>query len=452
MQELSKLSLEELKRPEGFDCRCGRHHAVTLKYLKIGRGAIGHLPEALKAVGAKKPFLVSDENTFEAAGARAEEILHAAGVPFVSYVIPCRHDKVAPSEWEVGSIAMHFDPSCDFILGIGSGVVNDLCKVFAHASGRESGIVGTAPSMDGFASNSSSMEVNGVKATLYNKCPALVLCDTEIMAKAPMRMLWAGLGDMAAKYTSICEWRIANIVIGEYYCEEIAEMVRASLRKIMAAAPGIAKRDPDAVQSVAEGLVMTGMAMAFAQVSRPASGLEHYFSHVWEMLALERKVPYDLHGIQVGVGTMLTMDIFEELKKIRPDRAVAEKHMRAFDARKWEAEIRRIFGATTGEILRIEQKFRKNDPASHAERLNVILDRWEEILRAVDEELPELTWLENLLKPTGMPLTPEEISVPRQDVRDAFVGSRDIRDKYLVSTLIWDLGRMDEFAERLLHP
>ena len=72
--------------------------------------------------------------------------------------------------------------------------------------------------------------------------------------------------------------------------------------------------------------------------------------------------------------------------------------------------------------------------------------------RAVDEELPELTWLENLLKPTGMPLTPEEISVPRQDVRDAFVGSRDIRDKYLVSTLIWDLGRMDEFAERLLHP
>ncbi|NLF29153.1 MAG: sn-glycerol-1-phosphate dehydrogenase, partial [Clostridiales bacterium] len=285
MPELSKLSLEKLMRPEGFDCACGRHHAVTLKYLKIGRGAIGNLPEALKAVGAKRPFLVSDDNTFRAAGARACEILESAGVPFASCVIPCQHDKVAPSEWEIGSIAMHFDPSCDFILGVGSGVVNDICKVFAHAAGRESGIVGTAPSMDGFASNSSSMEVNGVKATLYNKCPALVLCDTEIMAEAPMRMLWAGLGDMAAKYTSICEWRIANIVVGEYYCGEIAEMVRASLRKIMAAAPGIARRDPDAVESVAEGLVMTGMAMAFAEVSRPASGLEHYFSHVWEMLA-----------------------------------------------------------------------------------------------------------------------------------------------------------------------
>ena len=79
-----------------------------------------------------------------------------------------------------------------------------------------------------------------------------------------------------------------------------------SLQKIMAAAPRLMSRDPDAVQPIAEGLVTAGLAMAYAQVSRPASGLEHYFSHVWEMQALERGVPYDLHGIQVGVGTMLT--------------------------------------------------------------------------------------------------------------------------------------------------
>ena len=135
---------------------------------------------------------------------------------------------------------------------------------------------------------------------------------------------------MAAKYCSVCEWRIANIVIGEYYCEEVADMMRVSLQKIMAAAPRLMSRDPDAVQPIAEGLVTAGLAMAYAQVSRPASGLEHYFSHVWEMQALERGVPYDLHGIQVGVGTMLTFQVLSWLRQVKPDRARAEKHMREF--------------------------------------------------------------------------------------------------------------------------
>ena len=449
MSKFSAMSLAELTRPEGYDCACGKHHAVYLPWLRIGRGALEALPEALEAVNARRPFVVCDDNTYRAAGARVEEVLSKAGVPFQTYIVPCRHDRIAPSEWELGSMMMHFDTACDFILGVGSGVVNDLCKVFAHAAGRKSGIVGTAPSMDGFASNSSSMEVNNVKLTLYNASPVLILLDTEILAQAPERMLWAGLGDMAAKYCSVCEWRIANIVIGEYYCEEVADMMRASLKKIMAAAPRLMQRDPDAVEPIAEGLVTAGLAMAYAQVSRPASGLEHYFSHVWEMLALERGLPYDLHGIQVGVGTMLTLQVLSWLRQVKPDRARAEKHMRDFDGATWEKNIRRIFGRTAEEILRAEKKHRKNDPAAHEKRLEAILAHWDGITRAIDEELPSPEALRAILAPTGMPLTPADIGVSTQDVVDAFIGSRDIRDKYLSSSLLWDLGLMDEFAQRL---
>lgn len=446
MPTFAQMSLAELMRPEGYDCACGRRHVMALEYLKIGRDAVNDLPEALRAAGSRHPFVVCDENTYRAAGRRVEQVLRAANVPFQTYVIPCRHDRIAPSEWELGSMGMHFDPACDLILGVGSGVINDLCKVFAHASGRKSGIVGTAPSMDGFASNSASMEVDGVKVTLYNACPALIVLDTQILAQAPMRMLWAGLGDMAAKYCSVCEWRLANIVIGEYYCEEVAQMMRASLARIMEAAPRLLSRDPDAVQPIAEGLVRAGMAMAYAQASRPASGLEHYFSHVWEMQALERGLPYDLHGIQVGVGTMLTLEVLWKLRNLRPDRARAEAHMRAFDPDSWAREITRIFGKTAPQILRAEEKFHKNDPAAHARRLDAIFSRWDEIVRAIDEELPTPEALRAVLAPTGMPLTPEEIGISRQDVVDAFVGSRDIRDKYLSSSLLWDLGLMDEFA------
>ena len=447
MPRFDKMSLKELIRPEGFDCECGRHHVCALQYLKIGRGAVESVPEMLAAMGKKRPFVVCDQNTYEVAGRRVCEILDRAGVEHGLYVIPGK--RISPAEWEVGSALMHYDPRCDMLLGVGSGVVNDTCKVLAHAIGVPSAIVGTAPSMDGYASNSSSMEVNHVKVSLYNHAPVGILLDSEILAQAPMRMLWAGLGDMVAKYIAVCEWRISHIVTGEFYCESIAQMMRSALKKIVDASDGITKRDPDAIQSIAEGLVVAGMAMAYAEISRPASGLEHYFSHMWEMMALERGVPYDLHGIQVGVGTVLSMKLYRKIRQIQPDRAKAEAHMKAFSRADWEAQVRRIFGKTADEIIAIEDKTHKNDPARHAKRLDNLVNHWDEILKIIDEELPDYDALYQTMSKTGMPMRPSEIDVPMADVVDAFIGARDIRDKYLSCSFLWDLGLTDEFAEYL---
>lgn len=447
MPHFDQMSLKELIRPEGFDCECGRHHVCALQYLKIGRGAVESVPEMLAAMGKKRPFVVCDQNTYEVAGRRVCEILDRAGVEHGLYVIPGK--RISPAEWEVGSALMHYDPRCDMLLGVGSGVVNDTCKVLAHAIGVPSAIVGTAPSMDGYASNSSSMEVNHVKVSLYNHAPVGILLDSEILAQAPMRMLWAGLGDMVAKYIAVCEWRISHIVTGEFYCESIAQMMRSALKKIVDASDGITKRDPDAIQSIAEGLVVAGMAMAYAEISRPASGLEHYFSHMWEMMALERGVPYDLHGIQVGVGTVLSMKLYRKIRQIQPDRAKAEAHMKAFSRADWEAQVRRIFGKTADEIIAIEDKTHKNDPARHAKRLDNLVNHWDEILKIIDEELPDYDALYQTMSKTGMPMRPSEIDVPMDDVVNAFIGARDIRDKYLSCSFLWDLGLTDEFAEYL---
>lgn len=309
MKDFANMPLTSLLSPSGFECSCGRRHATDLRWLRIGRNALAGLPEMLDAIGGKKPLLVCDLNTWDAAGKRATAVLEASGHGYSL----CRFDtreRLMPAEWELGSLAMRFDPTCDCIVGVGGGVINDLCKLMGRAAGVPTAIVATAPSMDGFASNSGAMEVNGVKKTLYTPCPAGVLCDTEIMAAAPKRMLLAGVGDMIAKYISICDWRISHIVNGEYYCERVAGMMRGALKRVMANLDGIAARDADAVDAVAEGLVLAGVAMSFAQVSRPASGLEHCFSHIWEMMALERGRPYDLHGIQVGMGSMLALPVY----------------------------------------------------------------------------------------------------------------------------------------------
>ena len=444
MQAFQEMSLEELIRDGGYDCDCGRHHGTGLKYLKIGRGAAGFLPEAMAALGFKRPFIVCDAHTKAAAWERVRLALDAAGIVYVLYTFEGEH--IEPDEHAVGTLCMNFDPGCDCVLAIGSGVINDCCKVLAHAVGRPQMVVGTAPSMDGYASNSSSMIRNRVKVTLYNACPCVILADTDIMCGAPQRMLWAGLGDMLAKYIALCEWRISNIVTDEYYCERVAGLMRHSLDKIVTAAPRLMTRDPDTIAAIAEGLILSGIAMSFAQVSRPASGLEHYFSHLWEMFAMDRGLPTELHGIQVGVGTLLCLHLYDRLRTLKPSRETAEKAMADFDPARWEAEVRRIFGKAAQTLIDSEQTlWHLNDPANHEKRLSRILAHWEELLAIMNAELPDTGHIVSLMRQVGMPMRPADIGEDEHDTRDAFIGSRSIRDKYLTSSLLWDLGLLDAF-------
>ena len=84
--------------------------------------------------------------------------------------------------------------------------------------------------MDGYASATSSMTRDGLKVSINTKAADVIIGDTDILKNAPLKMLRAGLGDMIAKYVSICEWRIASVITGEYYCEEVAQLIRDALR------------------------------------------------------------------------------------------------------------------------------------------------------------------------------------------------------------------------------
>ena len=450
MKHLSELTLAELTAEQGVPCSCGRTHTCGLRFFRAGPGAVSALPEALKARRRTRPMLVMDENTRTAAGYRVMAVLGAAGVPYSVFVYPRTEGKIEPDEYAVGALTMAMDPRCDVIVAVGSGVINDCCKVTAHACGLPSMAVCTAPSMDGYCSNSASMIRDRVKVSLYNACPEAIIADTDILATAPDRMLQAGLGDMIAKYVSVCEWRISHIVHGDPYCEEIAGMVRAALGKIVSHADGLMKREPEALQAVLEGLVISGIAMAFAEISRPASGLEHYFSHIWEMRALQAGKPSDLHGIQVGVGTQLTLWIYEHILNAEtPDAARAEAAMAAFDPAAWEARMRAIFGSAAPAVLETERLTGKNRPEGHAERLKRIADSWPEIRRIIREELPPRADILRLMKSCGMPVTPADLGLSPEEARDALTGSREIRDKYLTSSLLWDLGLLEEAAEKL---
>ena len=443
---MSKMDIAALLERGLGECPCGRSHKTDLRWVRVGEDALAALPEMLEALYARRPMLVCDQNTWDAAGARAAAILDGAGIPYGLYRFETRA-RLNPAEWELGSLAMRFDPACDLILGVGGGVINDLCKMLGKAASRPTAIVGTAPSMDGFASNSGAMEVGGIKKTIYTPAPAAVLLDTGVLAKSRKWMRLAGVGDMIAKYVSICEWRISHLINGEYYCERVADMMREALSGVMENLEGVVCGDPAACGAVGDGLVRAGMAMAYAQVSRPASGLEHCFSHIWEMMALERGRPYELHGIQVGVGTMLTLRNYKKVRALRPTMARVEAAIAAFDQQAWEANLRRVFGSAAEALIEQEKTQRKNDPEGRRRRAEKIIGHWDEILRIIDEELPRYEALRARMEAIGLPMRPEDIGISKQDALDAFVCSRDIRDRYLSTSMLWDAGLLDECAD-----
>ena len=409
-----------------------------------GKGALNKLPLLVKAFGVKKVFVLADVNTYRAAGEKVCKLLEENDIRYTSYIVP---DKVPePDEHTVGSVIMHFDVTCDLVVGVGSGVINDVGKILSNVAHVPYFIVGTAPSMDGYASASSSMSRDGLKISLPSKRADIIIGDTDILKEAPDRMLQAGLGDMLAKYVSICEWRIAHIITGEYYSEDIAELVREALKRCVENAEGLLKRDEQAIEAVFMGLVTSGLAMAYAGVSRPASGVEHYFSHVWDMRGLEFGTSVDLHGIQCGVGTLLESRLYEQMKQIKPDKEKALTYAADFDYAKWSQELRTFLGKGAEAMIALEEKEQKYNVECHQKRLEIILEHWDEILKIMDEELPSGAEIEKLLDTIGAPKAVTEMGIEEELLPTTFKATKDIRDKYVLSRLAWDLGVIDELV------
>lgn len=428
---------------EQFSCKCGKEHSFASKVI-IGDGVINELPSALLALKAKKVFVYADKKTYSAAGAAVCERLVAGGLDVRKYVFA--KENLEPDEANVGLAMMNFDPTCDAVIGVGSGVINDICKIVANVSNKYYVIVGTAPSMDGYASATSSMTMDGLKISLGSKCADMIIGDLDILCNAPVKLMISGLGDMLAKYVSICEWRIAHVITGEYYCEEIAKLVRASLKKCVDQAESLLKRDKAAVKAVFEGLVVCGAAMKFAGVSRPASGVEHYISHIWDMRAAEFDTPAELHGIQCAIGTLIAVGLYEKLVKIVPDQKKALDYAERFSFEVWSETLREFLGKGAESMILLNEKEQKYDKDRHKVRLQRIMDNWETILQIISEELPSSEKIEMLLVSIGLPKTMEEIGLESSLLPLTFKATKDIRDKYVLSRLCWDLGVLDEMV------
>src|SRR5690606_27335786 len=140
-----------------------------------------------------------------------------------------------------------------------------------------------AASMDGYTAFGASITRNGSKQTFY--CPAPVACvaDIDIIAKAPEGMNASGYADLLAKVTAGADWVLADAVGAEPIHKTAWDQIQPSLLSWVSNPDGVLNNDPATIQCLVQGLIMGGLGMQTAKSSRPASGAEHQFSHLWDM-------------------------------------------------------------------------------------------------------------------------------------------------------------------------
>lgn len=311
-------------------CSCEQKlHTAPIKALEVSEGASEKIVSVLN--GYQNIYLVADQNTYAVCGKRVESLLKKAGILSHSYILP--KSALATAE-NVGEVLIHagvdekvyninhFSTKPDYILAVGSGSVNDICRMVSYRLGIEYGVCATAPSMDGYISVVAPLLVNHKKIIYTCSTARHIIIDLNICAQAPYELLVAGVGDMIGKYIALLDWELSHMLTKEYYCPEIAKMVFEATGQCVSAAQNLSARNPEDIRAIVSGLLLSGLGIAYTGSSRPASGTEHMIGQTWEVMDLENGRKTQLHGVDVGQATFVAMLFYQRLYQECDDSAV----------------------------------------------------------------------------------------------------------------------------------
>jgi glycerol-1-phosphate dehydrogenase [NAD(P)+] len=288
-------------------CECGRTHFVPVKEIRSWDDSIP--PEAFRSF--RSALMLCDARTKECANDRVAESLMRGGCRLK--VREFTRERLVNDETAVGAAVLDADSSVDGIIAVGGGTVTDLGRFVASRVGKPYILVMTCPSMDGYASNIAAVSLDGKRKIFKDCCyPEAVFCDMRVMRGAPMELIRAGFGDMLGKRTSLPDWVISRHVTGERFCGRVASIMDDSSMACVRGVDGIASREPEAINTLTEALILGGISMAMADDTRPVSGSEHIFSHFMVESAMDSG-PRVSHGESVAFGTLISALLYEYL-------------------------------------------------------------------------------------------------------------------------------------------
>lgn len=443
---MSDLLFEKLlarhRAPAPVPCACGGSHRLETGEIVFGEEAFARSARRLAERCGSRPvvWVLSDENTEQAAGARWKSGIHASRI--VSRILPGQPRPV-PSQERVAELALEVKQlSPHLLVSVGSGVLSDLGKQVSLEAGIPNWCVATAPSVDAYTSATAAIRVAGYHQALPTRVSEVIVCDLEVIARAPRVLFLSGLGDLLAKFLAHLDWILSRIVTGERHCQETAELALGSARRALEAARGWATDPAQATRSLMDAVLVSGLAMQSYGSSRPAASAEHTIAHFWEMAGAVGAEPLDLHGILVGAASRLVLKGYQAFYEgfdgleVDVEARLASRARELPWSERLEQGLRPFQAKIAGEL-----RGQSVDPAELSRRLTRAIAAREEIARMARPLLAELAQAVALLEELEFPFSLDtlELAEPMRllPVRNVPL----LRNRYTTFDLARELGR-----------
>jgi glycerol-1-phosphate dehydrogenase [NAD(P)+] len=437
---------QRLRLGGDFQCVCGRTHTVPVRRLYYSADATDKvadiLTETLGGRPPRKPAVVADARTQQICGERI-----AAALSCESIIVPdsTKESPVCDDTtclWLKERIA---EAAPDIIVAVGSGTINDLCKWAAFELDRPYVVAATAASMNGYAAANIAAKIRGVKVVLRGRAPLAVLAEPAVIERAPAQMTAAGFGDTIAKSCSKADWVLNNLLFGEHYCAYCADILDGIENTYLENAEKLRISDSQTVKALFEALFLAGIAMTMVGSSAPASGGEHLLSHVLDMTADINNQGHSLHGMQVGLGTIVAAALYEKIISI--DEPSLHSMPAEIDSAYWQSEgliesVREQYVSKQQAIASAGEKIRQGPFRQQ------LRERIEPLLRSPQE-------IRDLLARAGAAARLNDLGISRKRAAEALAHMHEIRSRLTVVDLAWLTGvlpgSIDEIIDRYLQ-
>jgi glycerol-1-phosphate dehydrogenase [NAD(P)+] len=294
--------------------------------------------------------------------------------------------------------------------------------------------------MNGYSSANVAPTVAGVKVLVEARPPVAVIAEPSVVERAPHEMTVAGFGDTIAKFQSNADWMMNHLLLGEYYCEFCAG-IAAGLEPLYLDRPEeIRDGASDAVKGLFEALFWTGLAMTLVGTSAPASGGEHLLSHTLDMMAEVRGGAHDLHGRQVGVGTLLSAALYQRVLAI--DHPVPKELPSGIDGEFWRA--RPVVTAVA------KQYEAKKQHLGLVRRKIVEPQVWDPLRARLAAAVKSPETIQSWLRRAGGAVSMRDIGCSRERIRAAIMHMHEIRRRFTIVDLAWLAGVLPDAADDLI--
>ena len=419
--------------------------------LRIGVNMLSRLPVMFaEQFPAKKAIIVADGTTYNVAGKAASEYLNSARLsqekPFI-FNDPDLHAEYKHVERLENALAQ-----TDAIpVATGSGTINDLTKLAAYRTGRPYFCVATAASMDGYTAYGASIIYQGNKQAFTCPAPQAVLADIEIIRHAPPELTASGYADLFAKIPAGADWILSDELSVEAIESVVWSIVQDGLHDALSNPIGAREGTVEAITPLVEGLMLSGFAMQWSRTSRPASGAEHQFSHLWDMERHLHNGKMPAHGFKVGIATLYLSALYEKLMLHPVYQLDIESCCRQWPTwKQQEARAKEMFSDTDFlETVLTETHAKYITKKELAQQLAILKDRWNVIKERLTRQLLPSAEVKRHLQLAGVPVEPEDIGINKNRLRDSFIRAQYLRRRFTILDVAVRTGCLGQWLDHI---